>query len=681
VRTIVRCLGREKEVTVTLPDWGFPRPPAWRRPARHALGALLVGLATAFASSPARAQAETGAEGSEPASEAADAAPAAPAADPADSVFYTVGELRLEFAHPVAGLPDVSELTALEVPLLQEAGAYTAPRRGAAGAPLSLARPAGTPPASFSGSAIRAIDAAVAAELNRRGIVGVLVRPHPEDIGASSGRDLRPAGETALRLVILVGRLIEQRTVASGQRVDESARIDNPVHERIKRNSPVQPGELLDRAALEAYADRLNRHPGRRVDLALGRAGEPTGAVLDYLVAENRPWTAYFQTSNTGTDETSDWRQRFGFTHNQLLGRDDVLQLDYITGDFSDVHATFGSYEAPVPFPWLLETDALRARGDASWSSYDASEVGIENASFEGDQWELGGRLTANVFQYRELFVDLFTGARFAHYSSEFEPFPGFDQSGSADYFFPEVGAQLERRTDLTRLYLSVSGEFNVSAIAGTDEDDFRGEQMGRVGITEADPKLMRFEGGGSFFVVPLFFPEKEPATALPASALSNEVVLSVRGQYTQDRLIPAQQGVLGGLDSVRGYPQSLIAADSIYLARAEYRVHIPRLLEEREPYELPVLGSFRLAPDGPSGRPDWDLIARLFVDVGRGEVVDGDEFAEEEVRTLMGAGIGLELQLPGELVLRVDYGQALDTEANVDNGDHEIHMLFALVY
>ena len=33
-----------------------------------------------------------------------------------------------------------------------------------------------------------------------------------------------------------------------------------------------------------------------------------------------------------------------------------------------------------------------------------------------------------------------------------------------------------------------------------------------------------------------------------------------------------------------------------------------------------------------------------------------------------------------GDLVLRVDYGQALSSEANVDNGNHELHFLFALV-
>ena len=621
--------------------------------------------------------------GQEPEGPAPPPAPPAPAA-PAQPV-YPIGALKLEYAYTVDGAPDLASIAQISVPLAREPEGFTAPAKGVTRTePVSLDRPEGTPPAPFTASAVRAIDQAIADEFNRQGLVGVLVRPHPQDIGASTGRDLRPPGRTALRLVILVNRLVEMHTIASGWRVPEDERIDNPVHERILENSPVQIGERISRPELEDYVDRLNRHPGRWVDMTIGPSAEPAGARLEYLVAEGRPYTAYFQASNTGTDETSKWRERFGFTHNQLTNRDDVLQLDYITGDFSSVNAVFGSYDSPIPFPWL-RPDRLRGSVDGSWSEYDASDVGIEDGDFKGSQWAAGGRVTGNVFQYGDLFVDLFSGAHFEHFDAD-SNVAGTSEKGDVDFFFPEVGAVLERRTEISRVFGSVSGEFSVPSMAGTDEDDLTGGHpggapLGRTGVDETQVNILRWETVTSFFMVPLFFPVKEPDSSLPATALSNEIFLSFRGQYTSERLIPAMQAIAGGMETVRGWPESYVAADSVYLVRAEYRVHLPRLFPMREPIELPWYGPFRVAPDSVTGRPDWDWIVFGFYDWGH--VEDNGQISDEDQTesTLSGAGLGTELQLPGDLILRFDYGLSLTQVNGRDKFSDRFNISIALVH
>ena len=73
---------------------------------------------------------------------------------------------------------------------------------------------------------------------------------------------------------------------------------------------------------------------------------------------------------------------------------------------------------------------------------------------------------------------------------------------------------------------------------------------------------------------------------------------------------------VVGGLYSVRGYPQSTAVGDDVYLGSAEYRLHIPRLFPiQREALHIPWIGDFLWAPQQPYGRADWDLILRAFVD------------------------------------------------------------------
>jgi hypothetical protein len=78
---------------------------------------------------------------------------------------------------------------------------------------------------------------------------------------------------------------------------------------------------------------------------------------LDYLVAENKPWTAYAELSNTGTKQTNEWRERFGFVHNQLTRSDDILRLDYATAGFDRSHAVNVDYSFPIL------SDRVRARG------------------------------------------------------------------------------------------------------------------------------------------------------------------------------------------------------------------------------------------------------------------------------------------------------------------------------
>jgi len=140
----------------------------------------------------------------------------------------------------------------------------------------------------------------------------------------------------------------------------------------------------------------------------------------------------------------------------------------------------------------------------------------------------------------------------------------------------------------------------------------------------------------------------------------------------------------------VRGYNQSAAVGDSVAIGSLEYRFHIPRALPvSREPLQFPVIGAFRGTPQQVYGRPDWDLIFRAFVDVGhsirndRGKVAAG---AVESNQTLIGAGIGAELQIRSNLRARIDWATALmNTNGNISNGtevgESEIHVLFSILY
>jgi hypothetical protein len=602
----------------------------------------------------------------------------------ADGLQFRVGRLDLRYAQPHPEAPPIAVFQELEVELGVTGQGYVAPRQGVPSTRLFLSEIPSDPLQIFYGSAIRSINERIVAEFTRRGVAGVLVVPDDRDVDPSSGRDLRPPGQSELHLVIWLGRLLEFRTFASGERIAEAERIDSPVHQRIKQQSPLQPGDLLRKDDLDAYLARLNRHPGRSVDVTLSAATEPGGVYLDYLVAEGRPYQFYAQVSNTGTRQTTDWRQRFGFQHTQVTNRDDIAKLDYITGDFDTPHAVFGSYDSPIG-PW----PRLRGRIGGNWAKYDASDFAVVEQLFDGEQWGVSGQLVFNVWQREEFFADVFAGLRYQDVEATNEPFPGDVTDAETQFFFPEFGLVLERETEESIFRLATSFEFNADGVAGTEAEDLL--EFGRFDVEETEFKILRWDLFGSVYLEPLLNREGylDPDTAWD-SALAHELQLAFRGQHSfDDRLIPQLQRVAGGLFSVRGYREATSAGDSALLGRFEYRFHLPRVLPiQPTPARLPVIGDFRVAPTQVYGRPDWDLILRTFVDAGR--TIQAKRVPGENNETLVSTGLGLELQVfklrfLSNLTLSFDWGHALrdarlDTTNEVEAGDDRFHFLATIV-
>ena len=590
---------------------------------------------------------------------------------------YLVGAVRLNYAsaHPLH--PSIPELEDVDLALGESSDGYVGPRRGGDNVWFGLLDIERGAPIRIYASGIRELNEQFVRELNRRGLVGVFVAPHPDDIDPQTGADLRPPGRTTLELVVYTGFTEGLRTYAVGPAVDEDL-DDSPSQAQIRRNSPVQPigvagrtqGDPLFRGDLDRYLAFLNRHPGRRVDVSVTPTRTPGGVYVDYLVAEDKPWSVYAQAANTGTDQTTDWRQRFGFMHSQLTGRDDVLRLDYVTGDFDDVHAVVGSYE--LPLPWFGRT---RLRTRALWAEYTSSQFGLNNA-FEGEQWNAEAELVRNVYQAEDLFVDATLGARFMNI--ETTQHLGGDQSDEDDYFVPRLGLEVERIIDTQSLVGFAGLERNLDSVAGTDASEL---ELGRIDL---DDDWMRFlwNGSYSFYLEPIlngraFHNPKTPSS----STLAHEIFLRTSGQFSLGtRLIPQAQAVLGGFYTVRGYPEALMASDNALLFSAEYRYHWPRSFPlEQQPRDLPLIGAFRVAPQRTYGRPDWDLVLRGFYDWARGTYTD--EVPGEESETLSSLGVGVELVLKRYLSLRMDYGIALSDARDAESGDTETHLLATFRY
>ena len=605
-------------------------------------------------------------------------------ADP-EAPTYLVGAVVIRYALDHPSLPSVDDLLKHELTLGKTDAGYVAQGGEVPTETFTIEDISLQPPQRWSSRALYAVSKAILDEMNRGGVIGVTVTPIDTEFAPPTqgdpqwGKDLRKPGQSAITLLVRVGLVTEMRTIGFGERIPYDDRINAPQHARILENAPVQvfrPDDaermdVLRKDELDDYVFRLNRHPGRRVDLAVAAAQEPGGIALDLLINENRPWLAYFQVSNTGTDSTSIWRERFGFTHNQLTGADDIFSIDYVTAGFDKSHAVNASYERPIYGDWL------KAKAFVSWNQFTASDVGFADEKFSGDGSTIGGELIANVFQKRETFVDVFAGARYQNVSVNNQVVA---VQGDTNFFLPSIGVRLERSTDTSITNLSASVEFNLSDIGGTDANDL--DSLGRLDVNQ-DWTTFQWDVSHSFYLDPIIFGAGWNDTSPEGHAsLAHEIALSFRGQHAfEKRLIPNFEQTVGGLYTVRGYPESVVAGDTVLVASAEYRFHVPQAFGyDPNPGEL-FGKTFRYKPQQPYSRADWDLILKGFVDAGK--TINSKRKTYENDETLIGTGVGIEFQYRRNLIIRADWGFAVEslTNNNVTSGSNRIHFVATLLY
>lgn len=682
-----------------------------RRVAPRSAAMLLATMAGLAGAAPALAwQAPNQPPGGRPPVPRPDAPPAARSAIPPDEPLIPISAFRIEYGGTeTVGLPPVEDLlNSATVTLTRINEGIISGKAGPATLTLSITElnnqikeqtDAGELP-KFSKRAVIATLDALVKELNRRQVLGVFYEVSQEDLSIRPAQgqtdlsfgdwnDLRPEQDarTELSIKLFVARVTTMRTVASGGRLDSlekpfggifgqvstQPRVNNENHAFVLGNSPVKAGQeatdlnLLRRDELDDYVFRLNRHPGRRVDVGISADEKPATATLDFLVRESDPLLLYFQFSNTGTRATSDYRERFGLIHSQLLGFDDTLSLDYVTGQFDTSHIFNGSYEIPIS-----DDRKWKVKAYGSYSEFDASEVGFANERFNGNSWFAGGEISYNIFQSGPLFIDLAAGAR---YQNIFVNNRTVQQSGETSFFLPTFGARLDRGTDTATTNASIDLEFNLPDVAGTKAD-----QLVRLGRLDADDNwaALKFNFEQTLFLEPIFDARRFDRGQ---STLAHEVAFQMRGQTTFDRRVaPNFQQVAGGLYTVRGYPESIAAGDSVIIFTGEYRLHVPRLYSVKDqPGEL--FGEpFRWSPQVPYGRPDWDLILRAFIDAGYTR--QSDKFAFERNDNLVGAGVGFEVLLKRNLNFRGDWGIALrELPGQVKRDAQRFHFVLTLLY
>ena len=578
----------------------------------------------------------------------------------ANSVVIEHFEFRYGLQHPA--LPSLEELNRLGVRLTKE-GTVWHPAPANAGEVVKLGSiPEGS---RFDGDALREIAQEVVRWYNVRGMFGVWVSFLDVEASSSGLTDHRPADDRTARLVVWASQVAEVRTLARGNRFKTQFSVNNRKHRSIIANSPLPPGKTPDapgslfrKDLLDDYLHGLSQHPGRLVEASIASAGEPGKVVLDFLVNESKPWQIFSQVTNFGTEATGIWRGRLGFQHNQLTNHDDILNIDAISTPDRKTYGSFLSYRIPV-----LRPAKLLVRVYGSYGDFLAGDASLQSLRFAGRNWLGGFELTNRLSLPRNWQLVTALGANFNHYQIQSRINTTPLVSGFSNFLVPFLGTTLSRESPGWALSSSLRFDHTVGSFANTNATN----GISALGRIAAEPEWtsLRWTLNGSLYLESLF--QRSEQARFPA----NEVSLRLKGRQLLrgKRLIPHEQEPIGGALSVRGYAESVLAADQFISGSFEYAFHIPRLLKPGEPGKL-FRRDFKWRPAKPGQTPDWDLVVRAFYDYAyrqvtppkKGNVLSstGELSLIHRTVSIAGAGAGVELIVKQNFSLRGDVGRAL---------------------
>ncbi len=436
-------------------------------------------------------------------------------------------------------------------------------------------------------------------------------------------------------------RVIESRVGEVQVEASKYSKLDTE-----KNKILLERGQILDYKKLEANLRRINRQPDKdmRAVLSPGATAETTD-ILFKMDKEESPQHFYTEFNNLGTKNTSRNRWGLGYVNNNLSGNDDAVSLRFIANDKTDVYSASAAYDFPIlPDNTRLGAYAAYSRADISGQFAVLSPEGHAKAwglylshpwldkEFYDDNADTNFTLTSNLtagFDSISVYNKIL-GAETSH--DELRVF--------------KTGVNFEETDNFGRSGLAAEIDVGVPDILGA--------------MSKHDASASRIDAGGEF---QKYIGSVTRVTRLPFSLL---LIDSFKYQLSPFTLVNSEQMLLGGADTVRGYPENEYLADYGWVNTVELRspmFFLPRSLK---------------VPFDKKRTSLADAIQLVgFFDAGAG-YLNNAMVGETEHKTLMGVGFGFRFDFYEHLRGRLDLGFPVGAEPS-DGSNGKLH--FGLQY
>jgi hemolysin activation/secretion protein len=387
----------------------------------------------------------------------------------------------------------------------------------------------------------------------------------------------------------------------------------------------VQRGRVLNEADFNRQFGALNRrNPDLRVVPVL-RPGRAPGTVeAELKVRDELPLHAEVELNNDHSEDTSDLRLRASLSYGNLWQADHKLTLLALTSprNTDEVRVLSANYMLP-----LAESDdrlllyAMRT---------DSAVETIGGITVIGDGSIFGANLVKPLPSSPRLFHTLLAGV-------EYRDLVNVDPVSEEPLRYLRFAVNwLGRRIEGEGVHTN----FDLGLAVGlkelvNNEDEFRLNRQG------AKPGFLL----GNF--------ELEHVRR---STRRGSLRLALDGQYTPEPLISNLQFAAGGVDSVRGYFQSMVLADNGLRLSTQW--------------DSPNLWP-RIGPESRPSRAEWTV--HTFVDAAwlwdRSPSVSGQRHTK-----LTSFGVGSRLEADDRLFAALDLAWPFTAQGSIDSGDPMLH-------
>lgn len=299
---------------------------------------------------------------------------------------------------------------------------------------------------------------------------------------------------------------------------------------------------------------------------------------------------------------------------NNLFGWGDGIDISYANTDGSD--AVNGSYTIPVN----AYNGKVRIAGGFSNTKIIQPPFDVLNITGNSEYYEIGYSQPIIEHPEQELTLGLTLSLQKSESFLDGEPFP------------LSLGADVNGNTDVTAL------RFYQDWIIRSPDEFFALRSQFSFGIEAFGATINEKLPDSRFFVW------RNQAQYVRQLAPNTLFITRTDLQLSDNNLVSLEQFYLGGLNSVRGYPQDFRLTDNGFLLSTE--VWLP------------------IWEEAPNIFDDTDGVVQIipFLDFGVGW--NAGEFPNPNPNTLVGTGLGLQWQMGSNFSARIDWGIPL---VNID--------------
>jgi hemolysin activation/secretion protein len=414
----------------------------------------------------------------------------------------------------------------------------------------------------------------------------------------------------------------------SGARYFSTAFLEEAT--RLPQNNALQYSELEERLRF------LNLNPDLRVSAFLAAGAEPKTTDLEIKVDDRFPLHGYYEFNNEGTKLTHRSRHLLTGVHNNFLGRSDTLSVTAAMAEQGAFDAISGGWSIPL---WRTGT-TFQISG-----SYVQSLLvkHLKSAEIEGLSWSVTPSVTQILVNSPKNQISIRTAFEIKDSKTSVD-----DEKASLDQMRVLVFGPRWTSYDSTgRSSVSADLHWGIPNLMGGSED--QDLNAGRAGT------------GGDF--------DYYTVSGVRVQRLPAKLIGIFRGeaQWSDGDLVSMEQMRLGGVSSVRGYPESDSAGDYGFVGSAELLEPFP----VSDEIKIPITGE----------RLNQAVRLAGFVDAGKVFNYTRSSSVAVKDRMLVGAGFGLRVDLKNSLSIRFDYAWPLGDDSTDQGTQPQAHISVRMGY